>query len=273
MLHIRTMTAADISLGMALKEQAGWNQTQADWERVLSLEPEGCFVAAVDGAPVGTTVVTALGSVAWVMMVLVDRERRGQGIGTAMMRHALEYLDRRGLQTVRLDATPLGEPVYRKLGFLPEYTLHRFEGTAPAPPGEVARPAGELDLPWVSALDRAATGADRSRLLQHLRREQPDRFWVLEERGFLAVRAGSRAWQVGPCIGDERDVPGLLARAMRSVAGQMVFLDVPEHHDRLIEDLERQGFRRQRQLLRMYRGVPPVEDRSRLWLSFGPEKG
>src|SRR5439155_19059347 len=57
--------------------------------------------------------------------------QRGRGIGKALVHHALDFLDRQGVQSVRLDATPLGQPLYEKLGFMPEYTLKRFEGTFP----------------------------------------------------------------------------------------------------------------------------------------------
>ena len=33
------MTKADIPAGMALKARAGWNQSEADWRRLLALEP------------------------------------------------------------------------------------------------------------------------------------------------------------------------------------------------------------------------------------------
>ena len=48
-LTLRLMTPGDIELGMRLKGQAGWNQTPADWQRFLELEPNGCFVAEWDG--------------------------------------------------------------------------------------------------------------------------------------------------------------------------------------------------------------------------------
>jgi len=41
-------------------------------------------------------------------------------------------LDARGVPTIRLDATPLGRPVYTKLGFVDEYEVTRYGGT-PAP--------------------------------------------------------------------------------------------------------------------------------------------
>jgi GNAT superfamily N-acetyltransferase len=87
------MTVADVPLGMRLKEQAGWNQTEADWRRFLDLEPEGCFVAELDGQPVGTTTTCVFGSVAWVGMVLVDPAVRGRGVGRSLMKHALDWLD------------------------------------------------------------------------------------------------------------------------------------------------------------------------------------
>src|SRR5262249_6423074 len=106
MLRIRTMTPADIPLGMRLKAQNGWNQLEADWKRLLAMEPDGCFVAETDGVGVGTACTCVFGPVAWVAMVLVDAERRKQGIGTALMEHTLAYLEGRGVRSVRLDATP-----------------------------------------------------------------------------------------------------------------------------------------------------------------------
>src|ERR1700687_3445839 len=117
-IRIRRMTPADVPLGMRLKQQAGWNQTEADWRRFLDLEPDGCFVAELDDDPVATTTTCVFGVIGWIAMVLVDVPVRGRGIGSALMRHALEYLDDRNVLTVRLDATPLGQPVYEKLGFV-----------------------------------------------------------------------------------------------------------------------------------------------------------
>src|SRR5262249_12737980 len=143
-IHLRILTAHDLPLGMRLKRQAGWNQTEADWQRFLDLEPYGWFVGEMDGTPVATAATCVFGPVAWVAMVLVDAAVRGRGIGTALMRHALAFLESRCVRGVRLDATPLGRPVYEKLGFVAEYSLARFEGVltaaGPVPGVEPARP-------------------------------------------------------------------------------------------------------------------------------------
>src|SRR5579884_3061580 len=101
MIAIRPMTAADLPLGMRLKDRAGWNQAEADWRRYLRLGRDGCFVAELDGTPVGTAVAFVFGPVAWVAMVLVDEAVRGRGVGTALVRHALAFLDGRSVRSVR----------------------------------------------------------------------------------------------------------------------------------------------------------------------------
>jgi hypothetical protein len=77
--EIRAMTPADISIGMRLKDAAGWNQTKEDWERFLQASPEGCFVAEWNGEVAGTvTTITYENRFAWIGMVLVHPELRGR---------------------------------------------------------------------------------------------------------------------------------------------------------------------------------------------------
>ena len=129
LLTLRPMSDADIPLGLRLSRQAGWNQIEADWRRMRDLEPEGGVVAEWDGVPVGTTIAVTFGPIAWIAMVLVDEAYRGRGIARRLMATALEWLDERGVATVRLDATPLGQPVYERLGFQPQFELQRWDGT------------------------------------------------------------------------------------------------------------------------------------------------
>ena len=53
----------------------------ADWRRLITASPQGCFVATTQDSVVGTvTTITYAGRVSWVGMVLVDPQHRGQGI-------------------------------------------------------------------------------------------------------------------------------------------------------------------------------------------------
>ena len=228
MLRIRGMTVADIPLGMRLKEQAGWNQVEGDWRRLLDLQPDGCFVAELDGIPAGTVTTCRFGLVAWVAMMLVDKSFRSHGIGRALMSRALDDLDSAGIRTIRLDATPLGRPLYESLDFVAEATFARYARSPPASRWAAeARRNAELPrwLKALTALDRQVTGTDRGRLLLRLADEYPDSLRVAIEAGeiagFLLARPGSKARRIGPCIASERAGPLLLDDARRMYAGEV----------------------------------------------------
>ncbi|WP_165226462.1 GNAT family N-acetyltransferase [Aquisphaera insulae] len=281
MLGIRPMTIEDIPVGRRLVAQAGWNQLEADWRRLLDLQPGGGFVAELDGVGVGTVTTCRFGPVAWVAMMLVDEAHRGSGIGRALMTRALESLDAQGVSSVRLDATPLGRPLYEDLGFVAEATLDRHRGIlspADGTPGEArVRTAGHPDLEAAIALDREATGTDRGRLIRRLADEQPDAFRVVGEsgrlRGFLLSRPGASARQIGPCLGDDLAGPALLADARSRYAGETVILDIPTVNVAAQALAGSWGLRAERVLLRMGRGPRVAEDLSRTWAGSGPEKG
>jgi ribosomal protein S18 acetylase RimI-like enzyme len=284
MIHLRPMTVSDLPLGMRLKEQAGWNQTDADWQRCLTLQPDGCFVAECDGVPVGTVTTSIFGPIAWIAMVLVDVSFRGQGIGRALLDRALTFLDGRGVPSVRLDATPLGRPLYEKLGFVEEYTLTRYEGISPVSrpladsPNKIAlRDVRPKDLERVIAFDQDVTGTDRTALLRSLFAEMPEAFRTAvrgeEWLGYSAARVGSRARQIGPCLATVEAGPLLVADAWRSYPGEKVFVDVPKDNHAAVATVEEVGFVPQRPLYRMCRGPRPYERIEQLWASFGPEKG
>jgi GNAT superfamily N-acetyltransferase len=274
---IRPMTAADIPVGMKLKEQNLWNTLPEDWRRQLDLEPEGCFVAEAEGAVVGTACACIFDTVAWVNLVLVDKIHRGRGIGTSLMRTVLAWLDDRKVPSIRLDATPLGRPIYEKLGFAVEYELTRYEGTMPrlAGAGERVVVAQASDLSAVIQLDRAVTGTNRSKLIRYL----CDRlnFFVARDEnciaGCAAFRPGSRARHIGPCLGDAPACRELLATISQFLHGDVIFMDIPVAHAEANAFAAQIGLTAQRGLARMGRGVPVREDIARMWCSFGPEKG
>jgi GNAT superfamily N-acetyltransferase len=277
-IRIRPLTAEDIPFGMRLKQQAGWNQLEADWARFLALEPTGCFVAEWDGQPVGTTTTCIFGTVAWVAMVLVDPAFRGRGIGTALMAHALAYLDQRGVQSVRLDATPLGQPIYEKQGFVAEYTLARYAGTvAGTDPVAGVVPFQAEHLNGLLDLDRRVTGTDRRKLLLRLLEEWPDGARVVHRDGTvvgcLSARRGARAIQVGPCLATAGAGPLLFADAWQRFPRQPIFIDIPVGNTAAVSLAEAKGLTVQRHLLRMGRGPTVHEHIDELWASSGPEKG
>jgi GNAT superfamily N-acetyltransferase len=277
-LHIRQMRTSDLRLGLRLSRQAGWNQTISDWQRFFALGPEGCFVAELDGRFVGTTMTFISGRVAWIAMVLVEKAARRKGIATALLKHALEYLDAHKVGTVRLDATREGRAVYERLGFVPEYEVVRFEGKPQSAPAvETVRNAAPRMLNGVIKFDRRMTGENREKMLRALFSQFPENTRVVTRlrrlRGFVTVRSGSSAVQIGPCTATAKAGPALLSDALNRCAGKVVLIDIPAVNVRAVEIAESRGFEVQRRFVRMYRGRRITHKVSAIWASSGPEKG
>jgi ribosomal protein S18 acetylase RimI-like enzyme len=278
MIQVRPLTVADLALGLRLSRQAGWNQLEGDWQRFRWLQPDGCFVAEWDGVPAGTTTTCIFGQVAWIAMVLVDESFRRRGLGKALLERALEFLDHAGVDTVRLDATPLGQPLYERLGFREQFRLARYAGTpSPGPAVNAVEPARPEDWPALASLDAEVTGTDRRRVLDRLFAENPAAVRMVRRQdrpfGFLTARPGQRALQIGPSVAAPEVGPLLLLDAWHRHAGQPFFVDIPVPNEAGTRLAEATGLIVQRSLTRMCRGHVQCERLDWLWASSGPEKG
>src|SRR5262252_8097309 len=125
--QLRTLNSGDVEAAVELSSLAGWNQTAEDWRMLMDLAPDGCFAVEADGQLISTTTIVCYGNrLAWIGMVLTRPEYRGRGYARQLLAHALDYADIRGVQTVKLDATEFGQPLYAKFGFFAEQTVERW---------------------------------------------------------------------------------------------------------------------------------------------------
>ncbi len=268
-VSLRRMTDGDLRVADELRRLAGWNQTLEDWRRLLWLEPRGCFVAVENGEVVGTVTTTTYGqALAWIGMMLVRAEHQRRGIGTRLMRQALEYLRDRGVACVKLDATPAGRLVYEKLGFVPESTLTRWQqpssGKTQSPEPAVAGVRELTDADWeaVDDSDRAAFGASRTCLLRSLAHDsRAVLVWPAQGRvvGWGMVRPGANADYLGPlvCSSDEGSL-SLVAALLGRVGSDSVIWDVPDKNESAKATAQRFGFAPLRPLTRMRLGPEMV---------------
>lgn len=253
------MTENDLTTADALRQAAGWNQLRQDWERLLEHDPDGCFVAESDGAVVGTATTTSFGrDLAWIGMVLVHPEQRRRGIGKSLLQHCLRCLDDRGIRCIKLDATPLGRTLYCQIGFDEEWSLSRWEGETPKESESIAaqvRAFRDDDMEWVEQFDAAMFGVSRSRLLRKLAQQSDSVLVDLSCRGYGMVRRGSRASYIGPVMADSAATGRALVKALLQAApARQIYWDIPDPNTAAVALAEEIGFRRQRPLLRMFRG-------------------
>jgi GNAT superfamily N-acetyltransferase len=288
-IEFRLMQPADLEAGLRLCRIAHWNQTGRDWEMIFKLNPAGCLVAVKDEMVIGTvTTVAYEDRFSWIGMVLVDPAERGKGIGTRLVSSAIEAaigaIDLLNVRNaLRLDATPAGCEVYRKLDFLDEYQLSRMEMVAPGAvftqPGDSPRPMMKDDLPEIATLDRQVFGADRREILDWMLAGAPEYAWVSEYdrqiTGYIFGRHGFNFEHLGPVVAcDQATARRLVATCVHHCAGQKFILDASHYHPDWLLWLESTGFRKQRPFIRMFRHDNPYPGLpSNYYGILGPEFG
>lgn len=278
----RMLRIADVAAALALSDAAGWNQTADDWAFFLQhgrvqgvRSDEGRLVATAAALPYG-------GGQAWISMVLVNPAWQHRGLATGLLNEAVEELQRAGLTPV-LDATPAGEPVYRRLGFEPGLAFERWQAVLPprhpdagaASRGEMVRVAGADDIDAIATLDLEANRIARRALLQAFVSRPGTRACMTRDgSGFVLSREGRHATQVGPLVAAEATAAtGLLEAALATLAGP-VFLDLATRRDTLLAWLHDRGFSRQRPFVRMALGAAPaLAGGTHQFIMAGPEFG
>jgi GNAT superfamily N-acetyltransferase len=168
---IRPAREAELDLLGGLYERTGFHRTLVEVDRFARHALGGeVFVAEREGELVGASACAHFGVTGWVGGVAVMPEARRGGLGRALTEVAVAWLrEHDAASTIQLYATEMGRAVYERLGFVAHdasVTLGGRWRPGPAPAGVRAARAG--DLGSVLALDREATGEDRTALLTPL---------------------------------------------------------------------------------------------------------
>ena len=262
MTTFRTMRSDDIPAGLSLCRAAGWNQLSRDWELFVKVSPEGCRVAIDDSGKVVGTVTTVRyeDRFAWIGMVLVDPDKRRQGIGINLLRESLRILQYEN--TVKLDATPAGREVYLKLDFRDEYYLSRMHCTsisAKASTETSVRLIKEGDLPGIFENDRKVFGAKRDKVLEWMWKGAPELAYVHEKGGkilgYCFCRHGHNHTHIGPVVSrDELIAKQLVSAVLAKCSGNSAIIDAPHRSRAWLSWLEKNGFTEERPFMRMFLG-------------------
>ncbi len=254
--QLRLMTTDDLAAATELSAAAGWNQTPEDWQMLIWLEPQNCLAIEADGRLVATTTLLCYSQrLAWIGMVLTSASYRGRGFARRLLVAALDRADSLGVETVKLDATDDGKPIYEKFGFMAEQAVERWSRPASAPPQplelRISRSSYGLS-PHLRELDVQAFGSDRSNILQPLAQRST---LELASNAFLFARPGRITRYLGPCIAHDpaaaREIIITVLKASRHTSWSWDLL--PANKEAVAVALEL-GFTRQRCLTRMARG-------------------
>lgn len=260
---ITPMSLAELETVLDWAADEGWNPGLADAAAFHAADPQGFYLAHIDGTPIAAISVVNHGPRdAFLGLYLCRPDWRGKGIGLATWTRALAHA---GDRSVGLDGVPAQEANYRASGFVRVGASLRHEGRWPARHSASVRPFDPDDLPALQEMDTNAGGIARPRFLTAWLTGQTGlretRVLVRDGNliGFATWRACRDGTKIGPVIAPDTAAALELIGdiAARRPDGPLI-IDLPEANTALRTELDGAGFQVPFATARMYRGHVPA---------------
>jgi len=229
-----------------------WNVTIGDVQRMFEFEPDGCFIAELEGTPAGHVFSVTYGKLGWIGLLIVKKEFRRTGIARLLILKANKYLLSQGVQTIRLEAVPDISELYRRIGFVDEYDSLRFKGVATKASFETES-VGAMSktmVDEVAKFDAEYFGAERTKVIERLYEAHPELCFVSRSGskicGYIMSRKAEEGYSVGPwvCAPEKKNTADSLLTAclQRIDDADIVYIGVPAPNQSAIEILRNKGF-------------------------------
>lgn len=240
------MRRREVEVAVDWAAQEGWNPGNHDAEAFYAADPEGFFIAELDGEPIGSvSVVNYSATFAFAGLYILKPEYRNRGYGSRLFAAGMAHA---GDRNIGGDGVLAMQEKYRtRSGFTLAYRNIRFEGA-----GGGNEPEGPVDIAGVpfeplAAYDARHFPASRPRFLAAwLRQEGACGRAVLGEDGDVAgygvVRRCRHGYKIGPLFADTPEIAGEIFLALSAQASSgPVYLDVPEPNAAAVALAQRQG--------------------------------
>jgi len=259
------MRTVDFRPVVELTAREHWGFGTRDLKRMVTLQPNGCLVATTGGKPIGLTTAISYGrNTGWIGNVVVSREHRGTGVGSSLVRSAVEYLLHLHVKRIGLYSYPENETMYKRLGFETTggFVAMSMQGSAQDP----AKKTQKIPFRQILRLDKRAFRADRSKLLTRLYHEFPQRWtWIVNEAGvsgYSIVKQYQDSSEIGPLVCEqmnEQSIETLLGSSIARTQKWPLEISVPASNTIVAETAKRFGFRLEREGVAMsYAQLRPI---------------
>lgn len=269
---IRRMSRDDVQTAVDWAADEGWNPGLGDADCFYHSDPQGFFIGELAGRPIGCISAVSYGdSFGFMGFYIVKPEYRGQGYGMQLWKTALEYT---GSRVIGLDGVLAQQHNYIKSGFKTHYMNFRFEGTSIDYHREQLKEIvdlSELPLNELLSYDQLMFPAPRPEFLERwINPAEGAALGYISDgqlKGYGVIRACRNGYKIGPLFADGEYIAEALFKALmgRVLAGQPVFLDVPEPNSSALGLANRFNMQVVFETARMYKGEPAPVDLQRIY--------
>jgi len=268
MLHVENMTPGDFEFAVRITDTMNWNLSEEDFEFMLKLEPQGCFVLFDGAERVGMVTVVTYGKMGWLGNLIVADTHRKKGAGSLLAKHAVNYLTSKNVKTIGLYAYIDKIPFYKRLGFEYDSEFMVLDGRGLSSSVKAnLRKAKKEDMREIIECDKSCFGGSRKKLLEHILLNPDNLCYVYVENGKTLGYAVAKVYEdmaeLGPlvCRQGRSDIAIALIRAnLNKLEKLEVSLCVPKKESAIINMLIKSGFAENFRVARMFFKPQTVKD-------------
>ena len=262
-IMIRPLSVAEVGTALDWAAAEGWNPGLDDAGPFRAADPDGFLGLFEDGRLAATISVVTYGArFAFLGFYIVRPDRRGHGLGIRLWQAGLDH---GGSRTIGLDGVVAQQDNYRRSGFAYVHRNIRFGGRVTGTDADLDARVHIVTpdlIGRISLYDRGLFPADRAVFLTDWLTPRHGRALAFIERGQLlgygVIRACREGHKIGPLFADRADVAGILLRQLvHGMAGETVYLDVPEPNGAAVALAEGLSLAPAFETARMYRGPAP----------------
>jgi predicted N-acetyltransferase YhbS len=215
----------------------------------FSVQPDGWFCAKNNGQLVGIVGAANYGHSASIGMVAVHPLAQNRGVGSRLMKRLMTRITEEWHCTSAfLDATPVGIPLYKSVGFVEMGKTFQLErsalNTTILPSATAIRLLAATDQPGILELDRSIIGGNRRVVFDMLWRNYPDRTFVAQdEQGAITGYIVAQTRLIGPWMALTPQIAELLLiKAQTPSFAVTPAVNTPDSNQDALSILDRHGF-------------------------------
>ncbi len=260
--QLRVMTPDEAPAVITLMRKIGWDHPLEQTRQNITWGGSGSFCLAFDKEIIATAIALKYSDrLAWVGLVVSDPAYQRRGFARRLMNHVMQYLS--SIESVMLDASTLGFPLYDNMGFQSLYKVNVYVGAAQKfEVSPTIRPMTAGDLSTIVNMDGDVVGVSRPQVIN----------WLFQTgNGFIAADAGKitgytfTRTQLDPLrmvawnAKDTTTAESLfqLGSTLAAESGVKLHVSIPEPNRNAHEIAERHNLTLDRSVTRMVYGKQP----------------
>ncbi len=274
---IRHMEEQELSLAVDWAAEEGWNPGIHDAQCFWKADNQGFLVGVIDNQPVGCISAVRYGSThGFIGFYIVKPQWRGKGYGIQLWQAAMTQLSNR---IVGLDGVVTQQNNYKKSGFQFVYSNIRYSGVIRKDAADaVLKNRTDLEVVSVDQIDLKKL-IEYDNALFFTPRPDFISSWLIQPSakalgilsndrlvGYGVIRQCRKGYKVGPLFADNWDIAEKLFASLGTHFGEKeLFLDVPESNTAAVALAAKYNMGKVFETARMYNGVAPKIELSKVF--------